>query len=336
MKIIFELSKEFEKIPIDEVISCLIAEKIKYNLLEFSPNLLIISSNINEKKIISIANRLALTYYVGELLFISSIEHSEIISKANKKQIKQKGSIAIRYKNRSNNINSQIIIELLAKIYTKDRYVDLINPKIEIRCLICNDCIYVYKKIKGIDRSNFEKRKAQFRPFFSPISLNPKLSRVMINLSMIKNNEILLDPFCGTGGILIEAGLLGYSIIGNDIEKKLIDGCRKNLDYYNIKNYKLLNLDIGKIKNYISEIDVIVTDLPYGKSTTTKGESIKKLYDRTFSNIDTLLKKKGKAIVGLNKKEYLEIAKNHLYLDYYYSIKVHNSLTRYLAIFTKK
>ena len=75
-----------------------------------------------------------------------------------------------------------------------------------------------------IDRTCFEERKVQHRPFFSPISLHPKLARVLVNISAIKRDETLLDPFCGTGGILIEAGLIGAKVIGSDIEEKMIEG----------------------------------------------------------------------------------------------------------------
>jgi tRNA (guanine10-N2)-dimethyltransferase len=335
MKIIFEFSKEFQKLPAAETLACLNSENLEYDILEINNDLLLIKLNKEYKKIISIANKLALSYNVGELLFITLNEIEEIKKNALRHKIKETGSIAIKYRNRSQNIDSQIIIKSLAEILTKNREVNLINPKIEIRCLITDKYVYVYKKIKKIDRSQFEKRKAQFRPFFSPISLHPKLSRGLVNLSMIKKNEILLDPFCGTGGILIEAGILGYHIIGNDIEKNLVNGCNKNLKYYNIKNYKLLNLDIGEINKHISEIDVVVTDFPYGKSTTTKGEPLADLYHRAFFNISDLLKVNGKAIVGLGDFDSLKIGMNYLILKNYFSIKVHNSLTRYFSIFVK-
>jgi tRNA G10 N-methylase Trm11 len=35
-------------------------------------------------------------------------------------------------------------------------------------------------------------------------------------------------------------------------------------------------------------VDAIVTDFPYGKSTTTKGEEKKQLYTRSFENINKL------------------------------------------------
>ena len=118
----------------------------------------------------------------------------------------------------------------------------------------------------------------QHRPFFSPISLHPKLARALVNLSSIKKGETLLDPFCGTGGIIIEAGLIGAKILGSDIEKKMIEGCKKTLEFYRIKEYELFCSDIGDIHKFVkNSVDAVVTDLPYGKSTTTKGEELSHL-----------------------------------------------------------
>ncbi|EMR74772.1 THUMP domain protein, partial [Thermoplasmatales archaeon SCGC AB-540-F20] len=134
--------------------------------------------------------------------------------------IDSEGSIAINYKNRSSSVDSQPIIRVLAEIYTKDKPVNLDNPDLEMRVVVTDTNVYVGSKIVEVKRGEFEKRKVQHRPFFSPISLHPKLARALVNLSSIKRNEKLLDPFCGTGGILLEAGLIGTKIIGSDNKKE--------------------------------------------------------------------------------------------------------------------
>ena len=335
MKIIFEFSKEYKTLAIDEAIACLKTEKIIYKIIEFNPELLIISANINYEKIKKLSKRLSLTYNVGELLFISPQSIQKLEINALRTKINDYGTIAIKYRNRSMDADSQIIVKSLAKIFTKGRKVDLNSPNIEIRCLITNKNIYVSKNIFKTDRTQFEKRKVQYRPFFSPISLHPKLSRAIINLSKVRRNEILLDPFCGTGGILIEAGILSIKIIGNDIDNKLVEGCKVNLNHYNISDYIIYNLDIGKINDEIMKVDVVVTDFPYGKSTTTKGEKLINLYNRAFISIYKILKNEGKAVVGLANKDMIQLGENYLSLEKIYDIKVHNSLTRYFAIYKK-
>ena len=60
--------------------------------------------------------------------------------------------------------------------------------------------------------------------------LPPKLAQVMINLAGLDKGRIL-DPFCGTGVILQEAGLMNYSVYGTDLAEKMIRYTRENLDW---------------------------------------------------------------------------------------------------------
>lgn len=67
--------------------------------------------------------------------------------------------------------------------------------------------------------------------------LPPKLALMMVNLSaggLTSNEESqprLLDPFCGTGVILQEATLLGFSAYGTDLSEKMIRYTRDNLNW---------------------------------------------------------------------------------------------------------
>jgi tRNA (guanine10-N2)-dimethyltransferase len=335
MNYLFELSKEHKRLPTDEILSCLSAENINYKILVSNEDILLIESNSDIETINHLTNRLSFTFYIDEFLFSSDNSIEDIKEAASKNPLYKTGSIAIKYKNRSNNINSQPIVKALAKIYTKNRKVILENPDIEIRSLITDSKLYVGSKISEIDRSQFEDRKVQHRPFFSPISLHPKVARALVNLTSIKRNQILLDPFCGTGGILLEAGFMGIKVIGSDVEEKMIEGCKKTLDFYKIKNNKLFCSDIGEIQNYIDKVDSIATDLPYGKSTTTKGEKMEKLYERAFESMSNLLKKDGKAVIGLSNKDLIPLGQKYFYLEKKYDFKIHRSLTRYFVVYKK-
>lgn len=335
MKILFELSKEHKTLPRSEIKSCLQSENIVYSIVDSNEDGFVVETDISFNKIKKLANRLSMTYFIDQILFITSAKKNILNQKEKINTLKEKGSIAITYKNRSKNINSKKVIAQLADIYSKNRKVDLTNPDNEIRVLITNKKIYVGLKKTQIDRTQFEKRKVQHRPFFSPISLHPKIARTLVNLSEIRKNETLLDPFCGTGGILIEAGLIGARLIGSDIEKKMIDGCKKTLDFYGLKNYKLFCCDIGDLKKHVNFVDAVVTDLPYGKSTTTKGEEIKKLYERAFENISKVLKEKRKAVIGLSNKERVHIGEKYLSLVEKHEFRVHKSLTRYFTVYQK-
>jgi len=335
MKFLFELSKEHKTLPTAEVLACLRAENIVHNVVESNEDALIIEANVKDDRIKKLVDRLSLIFYVDEFLFSCSPSPAEIKKHALDHIIEKEGSIAIRCKNRSITIDSQLVVQTLAETYSKGRRVTLENPDIEIRGLITNSRLYVGVKIACIDGTQFEQRKVQYRPFFSPISLHPKLARTLVNLSSIQENETLLDPFCGTGGLLIEAGLIGARVIGSDIENKMIDGCKRNLDFYKIKNYELYCSDIGDIKRYVGMVDAVVTDLPYGKSTTTKGEGIKQLYERAFENISRVLNEHGRAVVGLSNKDMISLGEQYFSLLKKHEFRVHRSLTRYFAVYQK-
>ena len=143
----------------------------------------------------------------------------------------------------------------------------------------------------------------------------------------------MLDPFCGTGGILLEAGLLGVRIIGSDIEKKMIDGSQKNLEFYHLKDYQLFCADIGDIPRYIPCVDAVATDFPYARGTTTKGEHLVHLYNRAFKTISQVLKKNKYAVVGLSSRDVYTIGEKYLSVVDVYPVKSHRSLTRYFVVF---
>ena len=122
--------------------------------------------------------------------------------------------------------------------------------------------------IDAYSRRDFDR---PFRDAFVGM-LPPKLAQIMINLAVgeeslevgkrldlrseildgdknnIANSNIknlnsqicVLDPFCGTGVVLQEALLMGYSAHGSDLSEKMVDYSTKNLQWLSSK-YKIQN-----------------------------------------------------------------------------------------------
>lgn len=65
--------------------------------------------------------------------------------------------------------------------------------------------------------------------------LPPKLAQTIVNLATgplaAGSENVVLDPFCGTGVVLQEALLMGYDAYGTDIEPRMIDYSRENLEW---------------------------------------------------------------------------------------------------------
>ena len=99
-----------------------------------------------------------------------------------------------------------------------------------------------YFVVIGVQNITAYGRRDQARPARDARvgMLPPKLAQILINLCgqfPENSNLTLLDPFCGTGVVLQEALLMGYNVLGTDIEPRMIDYSQKNLDWL-INSYK--------------------------------------------------------------------------------------------------
>ncbi|EMA60175.1 THUMP domain-containing protein [Halorubrum lipolyticum] len=70
------------------------------------------------------------------------------------------------------------------------------------------------------------------RPFFQPGSMAPADARAYVNLAGAAPGRTLLDPMCGTGGLPLEAGLVGSDAVACDAQAKMVRGTRENLREY--------------------------------------------------------------------------------------------------------
>lgn len=107
--------------------------------------------------------------------------------------------------------------------------------------------------------------------------LPPKLAQVMVNLGVGKwemrdESPVVLDPFCGTGVILQEALLLGYSVYGTDLSEKMIDYSKKNIEWLNntnsqipIRNPFVIHQADATTAKWNPPIDAVVTESYLGQ-----------------------------------------------------------------------
>ena len=133
--------------------------------------------------------------------------------------------------------------------------------------------------------------------------LPPKLAQTIINLASgpFKSNQTLLDPFCGTGVILQEALLMGYNVYGTDIEPKMIQYSKDNLDW--LKNKiptvkETVTLNQGDATNYIWQPtpNIIASESYLGRPLTQAPSptdmqslisSVNTLHKKIFAHIAT-------------------------------------------------
>ncbi len=97
--------------------------------------------------------------------------------------------------------------------------------------------------------------------------LDWKLTRAMINLARINDDEVVCDPFCGTGSTLLEAQSMGIKCIGIDFDKKMCQISKKNLHANRFDETQIYNANYDYMLQITDRFDGIVTDLPYGTAS---------------------------------------------------------------------
>ncbi len=154
--------------------------------------------------------------------------------------------------------------------------------------------------------------------------LPPKLAMMMINLAKQKTDAILLDPFCGSGTILSEAALLGYTnLIGTDISEKATADTKKNLDWI-IENFAIdktnmqVKIQTEAVENIAAlvgaqSIDAVVAEPYMGKplkgnekydELTQQASELKKLFLKSFNEFHKILKPKGRIVFLIPRFKY--------------------------------
>ena len=323
----FELSGEHGEMCAAEAKKCIAAEAGEYRIVSEGPGY--IEAEFDESALDPIAERISLTRRIGRTLCTfdpqdaSSVESVEL----------PEGSFAVRarrFEGRMKDVDSQDLVRKVGGILARHNDVKLKEPDIEVH-RVMSDRVHLFLGERSIDRETLEKRKVSERPFFSPISLHPKFARALINLTGAKKGDRVLDPFCGTGGIIIEAAMMGMKPIASDFDENMIIGTQENMDFYGLKLTDFDTIDISDIPERFGEVDAIATDPPYGRSTHTGGEPIDSIYSRAMEAFSKVLRIGGAAGVVLPH----EISSDRLTLEEHHIQRVHGSLSRHYHIFRR-
>jgi len=232
----------------------------------------------------------------------------------------------------SKKITTQII-----KKYSLE--VDYDSPEIIFYLYLYNDKGYL-----GIDLSGFDLSKRQYKIFNHPGSLKGTTAYCLVRYSGYKPNQIMIDPFMGSGVIPIEAALFASGMSVRYYEKDKFE--LNNYDWFNKKDFLKLDKKIKDVENifcydylfkYLSSVkknsklagvdkyinmskvdvdwidtkfdkksvDIIISDPPrISKNKDMKG--IEKVYDELFYQADYILKKSGSICLLVNDLNFVE------------------------------
>lgn len=173
--------------------------------------------------------------------------------------------------------------------------VDLKNPQNEFyyveyfgheRSIVSKEPLdYIFGRwIVNSNRSFVKEMSLKTRYFIGNTTMDPFLGFLMANQGLVKQHDLVFDPFVGSGGILCACAKFGAFVMGTDIDFLMLHGRTKPSRKYekerktdenilsNLKQYKCDHLYIDALVADFSaeiwsdklEFDSIICDPPYG------------------------------------------------------------------------
>ena len=343
-KLFFLLSGENESLPVSEVKAILEAEGYSYSGVEVLDQTLRLEAELDSVKVVQV--RSAYTRVCALELFVANANLNDIAKAAAetdfKAVLKPGESFAVRI-NRIKNyaddaLNTMVLEGKLGRQIlngTEGTKVSLKNPDKTFLGIITNEKLVFGLKLTEISTKTFSERRPRKKPFFHPSAMPSKLARCMVNLAHAKAEALVLDPFCGTGSSLIEATYIGCRALGVDAQRRMVLGCRKNLRFFNISPEGLVLADARKLPFF--KVDCVVTDPPYGRSSSTLKSTTKQLVQEVLASAYSLLGVGQRICIASPKtlnisRLGVELGYRHVESHFAY---IHRTLTREICVFEK-
>jgi tRNA (guanine10-N2)-dimethyltransferase len=335
------LSGEHENLPYSEVKAILEAEGFQYRLLEKLDQ--VVRLDVDSTCVDALKRRAALTRVCGLELATSEAEINRITEAVRSvdfsEVLTENDCFVVRVKHvkeYSAGINGMTLEGALGKLIREaapNSLVNLKKPSKTFLGVLTGDKFVFGLKLADIPGKPFMERRPRKKPFFHPSAMPAKLARCMVNLAKPKSGELLLDPFCGTGGMLIEAGLIDCRILGLDVQRRMVKGSLRNMRHFNIEAEGMLVADARSPP--VTRVDCVVTDPPYGISATTLRRSMRQIVEEVLTSVHSMLSKQRRVCLAAPRTLNIaligaELGYKHIESNLVY---VHRSLTREIAVF---
>lgn len=213
-----------------------------------------------------------------------------------------------------------------------DVAVDLKNPDYELTLVQGRERLYLALSTPCSMQQSWAERRPRKRPFFHPSAIFPKLSRALVNLTRCREGDVLLDPFAGTGSLLIEGSEAGLACVAVDRSKRMACGALANMNAFQQSWLGMIRADAFALP--LTQVDGIATDIPYGRASSAGGRDAQTVADLATSSFASLLKTGRRLVVmhpdWVNLKEA-----GGLRLEEEHHLYIHRKLTRAITILKK-
>ena len=221
--------------------------------------------------------------------------------------------------------------------------VDLESPSTEFPLLSSGGIDWFAETLSEVGRSEIHSRDPQQRRLDRPIGMSAKYARAMVNLARTRKGDVVLDPFCGSGGILLEAALVGARPVGIDIDAAVLRIAQATVGRYSPgARTRLIEGDSADApallrRARVGRVAALVTDLPYGRSSRVAGRNKREIATLLVSTGAKLLRSGAGLVATTDSPGELESAAARKFeIEERFSLYVHRSLTRHIFVMARK
>jgi tRNA (guanine10-N2)-dimethyltransferase len=214
---------------------------------------------------------LAFTHRLSRYLGDSEAAVESAVEEARSLGVRFDGTFAVRARVHGDGPSSTELERRVGAVFAEHAPVDLDSPDDVVR-LVASEGRVLFG-LHACETAGFDGRAPTEKPFFKPGSMSPTLARALSNIAGGYDGATLLDPTCGTGGVLVESAIAGGHVVGGDASREMVEGARTNLCEYAGDEGNLFVGDARSLPLADGSVDCAVTDLPYGRASHVEGES---------------------------------------------------------------
>lgn len=129
-----------------------------------------------------------------------------------------------------------------------------------------------------------------------PAASHPTIAAALARVAGARGEDIVWDPFVGSGLELVERGLLGpYArLLGSDRDEAALAAAEQNLKAAGLARYSLRRADALDIV-FSNPVDLIITNPPFGRRVRLDGH-VAELYRRLLERASQVLSKRGRFV----------------------------------------